>query len=221
MSYTPIPHGTPDWDVPVNSAFTDQDGRIAANEAAIAASQSVIDGARVDGWFPSDYGLLGWTYDPNYPSGVAGVATTTMAMIKLKLNDGTVSALGVSVSTVGSGLTAGQNFLALYDVAGNLIGQTADQSAAWTTTGYKQASLITPVAVTQGYYYAAILSNGTTPPLFLRGANLSAGAGLLNLSLSASDYRFSVVNAAGTTPPATVNLGARTASITAYWMSVA
>lgn len=30
MTYTPIPHGTPDWDVPVNAAFTDQDGRIDA-----------------------------------------------------------------------------------------------------------------------------------------------------------------------------------------------
>ncbi len=32
MSYTPIPHGTPDWDVPVNAAFSSQDNRITALE---------------------------------------------------------------------------------------------------------------------------------------------------------------------------------------------
>lgn len=35
MSYTPIPRGTLDWDVPVNDAFTDQDGRITLNRSDI------------------------------------------------------------------------------------------------------------------------------------------------------------------------------------------
>lgn len=42
MTYTPIPAGTPDWDVPVNAAFTDQDTRITANAAAIGTNDSQI-----------------------------------------------------------------------------------------------------------------------------------------------------------------------------------
>lgn len=42
MSYTPIPAGTPDWDVPVNAAFTDQDGRITNNTANIATQATQI-----------------------------------------------------------------------------------------------------------------------------------------------------------------------------------
>ena len=33
MTYTPIPQGTPNWDVPVNAAFTDQDSRITTLES--------------------------------------------------------------------------------------------------------------------------------------------------------------------------------------------
>ncbi len=43
MAYTPIPQGTPDWDVPVNAAFVDQDGRITSNTSNIATASSEID----------------------------------------------------------------------------------------------------------------------------------------------------------------------------------
>jgi hypothetical protein len=36
VTYTPIPHGAPDWDVPVNSAFSDQDARIDTNAGNIS-----------------------------------------------------------------------------------------------------------------------------------------------------------------------------------------
>jgi hypothetical protein len=45
MTYVPIPAGTPDWDVPVNAAFVDQDGRITANAAAIVTAQGTASAA--------------------------------------------------------------------------------------------------------------------------------------------------------------------------------
>lgn len=42
MTYTPIPAGTPDWDVPVNAAFVDQDTRITQNTADIDNNASNI-----------------------------------------------------------------------------------------------------------------------------------------------------------------------------------
>lgn len=46
MTYTPIPAGTPDWDVPVNAAFTSQDQRITSLESKgnIAAATYVPQG---------------------------------------------------------------------------------------------------------------------------------------------------------------------------------
>ncbi len=40
MTYTPIPAGTQNWDVPVNAAFVDQDARITTNASDIAAKVS-------------------------------------------------------------------------------------------------------------------------------------------------------------------------------------
>ncbi len=48
MSYTPIPAGTPDWDVPVNAAFTDQDGRITSNTASIDTQSTQITNLQTD-----------------------------------------------------------------------------------------------------------------------------------------------------------------------------
>lgn len=42
MTYTPIPQGTLNWDVPVNAAFVDQNGRIDTNTAQIAANSAAI-----------------------------------------------------------------------------------------------------------------------------------------------------------------------------------
>jgi hypothetical protein len=43
VSYTPIPRGTTNWDVPVNSAFTDQDNRITALENARVFALKAVD----------------------------------------------------------------------------------------------------------------------------------------------------------------------------------
>ncbi len=44
MSYTPIPAGTVDWDVPLNAALTSQDSRITVNESAITSLSSDVAG---------------------------------------------------------------------------------------------------------------------------------------------------------------------------------
>jgi hypothetical protein len=207
MSYTPIPKGTDPWDVQVNTAFTDQDTRITT------LTQS--------SWMPSDYGILGWAYDPSSQLANMTMTTGLIYMAKVKLPASTVSALGVGMSTAGSGLTAGQSFMALYNNSGALLGQTADQAASWTTTGYKQAALVTPVVVTAGYYHVAIFSNGTTPPGITRGNNLNTIASISNLNLTAADARWATAGTATTAPPASITMSGRTITSSATWAAVA
>lgn len=45
MTYTPIVRDSLDWDVPVNAAFTDQDGRITTNATNIASVTTTANGA--------------------------------------------------------------------------------------------------------------------------------------------------------------------------------
>lgn len=194
MSYTPIDRGSSDWDVPVNAAFTSQDARITTNETSItningtlSTHESQIATANTNitslqnatdalDWQADDQGLIGWTFDPVITTGSAANVSQTLYFVKIPVRKAaTITNLIVVVGILGSGLTAGQNLLGLYDSAGTRLGVTADQTTSWGAgTGTKTVPLTSPVAVSAGFYYVAILSNGTTPASFLRGTSQSS-----------------------------------------------
>lgn len=214
MTYTPIPAGTLNWDVPVNAAFVDQDTRITSN----ASRSTTLEQAS---WMPIDYGLVSWAYDPSSQLASMTMTTGVIYMVKMKFTAGTVSALGVSISAAGVGLTAGQSFLALYDNNGVLVGQTADQSVAWTSLGYKQANLVTPINVSTGYYHVAAFSNGATPPGIARGNNIATTPSISNLNLTAANARWATAGTATTAPPASITMSSRAITSSATWAAAA
>lgn len=152
---------------------------------------------------PKDHGLEAWSIDPRVITGSVAPTSGTLTLAGIRIDRAvTLANLHVYVGTLGAGLTAGQCLLGLYDSAGTLLGQTADQSTAWTSVGAKKAALVSPVAVTPGVYRVAILAVGTTPPAFSRGAN--ANGQLVNFNLTtASTYLFATADTGRTTFPAT------------------
>lgn len=233
MTYTPIAKGTSNWDVPVNTAFADQDSRIDQNAANISQnttdisthtsqiSTNITDINALETLThtlerqPHERGYLSWTQQPETTQSVGTAPPTgSMRLQRHKLRVGaTITNLHVVVLTVGSGLTAGQNFLGLYDAAGNLLAQSADQSTAWTGAGLKTTPLTTPYVAAAGDYYVGILAVGTTPPAFARGHDNSSS--FMN-GLTASGQHLYVSHGAGLTAlPATVTL--TTTSGTSFW----
>lgn len=233
MTYTPIGKGTSNWDVPVNAAFVDQDGRITTNtsdidtlEATSSSHTSQISAltAEVDALQvlldtlerqPNERGFISWTQQPETTQSV-GTAPPTGSMRlqrhRIRKNT-TITNLHVVVLTVGSGLTAGQNFLGLYDAAGNLLAQSADQSTAWTGAGLKTTPLTSPYVATAGDYYVGILAVGTTTPAFARGHDNSSS--FMN-GLTASGQHLYISHGSGLTAlPATVTL--TNTSGTSFW----
>lgn len=92
-----------------------------------------------------------------------------------------VTNVNVCLTTLGATLTAGQNFVGLYNKAGNLLAISADQSGVWTgSTGMKTTPMISPTLVYDDVCYAALLANGTTPPQFARVGNPTAGSPGIN-----------------------------------------
>lgn len=174
-------------------------------------------------WMPVDYSMQGWSYDPANTGANFPMITGVIYMSKVKLAPGTVSALGTAISIIGSGLTAGQSFMALYNNSGTLLGQTADQSAAWAASPtYSQPALVTPVTIsTAGYYHVAMFSNGTTPPQIIRGSNLTANTNLVNPNLNAAGARFASAGTATTAPPASITMSSRTPMSQALWFTAA
>lgn len=140
---------------------------------------------------PSDNGFKAWTAPLYMPVGSTVLSTAgTLFLRRIKRVPATsITNIVAYVAVAGSSLTAGQCFAALFTAAGALVGQSADQAAAWASTGLKTMALTSgPYNVAAGDYYVGVWFNGTTGPTLLRGAAIASGltnAGLVAPNLSA------------------------------------
>jgi len=110
-------------------------------------------------------------------SDTAALTTQVMTTVALPLSAGDL----VTKLAFKSGATAAGTptnwWFSLYDTAGNLLSQTADQlTAAWAADTTKDLALATPYLVTvPGVYYAGIMVKATTPPTLV-GITLARAA---------------------------------------------
>lgn len=205
--YTPIPIGSLGWGAPVNTAFTTHADDITEMQRQGTETLAAL-------------GFLAMNYDPALGAAGTTVAAGVVNMIRFDLmRAATLSTVTVGVTTAGTTLTAGQNFAGIYDSAGTLVAVSADQTVAWGTTGEKNIAMAVPYAAAAGAYYAALLSNGTTPPNFLRSATGAAGV-IINHGQSMATARFTTVLAGQTVLPASITMASRTLSTAAFFVGV-
>lgn len=180
------------------------------------------DGSHVHGrdWFDgADHGFLGWNFDPVACSSTGAAPGTAGQLQVVRFHvpyAQTITNLIIYVVTAGTSLTTGQNFIALFNAAQNLLSSSGDQTTAWGTTGAKVAPLGAAQSVTAGDYFASFYFNGTgTTPAF--GRSSCGLSGLNNINLSGSSLRFATGSSGNTTamPSAT---GALTATNNGYWI---
>lgn len=207
MVYVPIVIGSLAWGTPVNNAFTSQDARISNIEAAGATA--------------SQAGFLAMPYAPELGASSSILTSGTVVMTQVTLPaPATLSTLTIGVFVAGATLTAGQNFGGLYNAAGTRVAVTADQAAAWVTTGEKNMAFTAPYAAPAGVYYLALLCVGTTPITIFRTISTPLGANIINHGMSAATARYTTGPTAQTSLPASVTMASRTLSGTAHWMGV-
>jgi hypothetical protein len=155
---------------------------------------------------PQDVGAIAWTVNPNRCFSISQFPGSTLGKLLLFTfmsgPGGVVSNLSYGVVTAGAGLT--NSFLGLYDMAGNLLGTTADQSANMMTVGSYTAALVSPVTLTPGTLYRVGLLNGaaTTSPVI---AGLFVANGLFtNLGITqVNNYLAASVGSGYTALPST------------------
>lgn len=167
---------------------------------------------------PDDHGLITWTDPPSSISGAsAALGTGKVYLCKVKIVDRStvVSNIKYYVTIAGTSLTAGQNFVGLYNSSGTLLVSSADLTAgAFASTGEKTTA-ITPQTLAVGNYYVAFLSNGTgTQPSVASGASNSA---VTNIGLTAGTGRFLDTAAGNTTLPASITLASQNLNIASRW----
>jgi hypothetical protein len=170
-------------------------------------------------WTAADYSYATMSFDPviavtSSPPSAAGTVQLTRLHLPVTT---TITNIVMYVGTLGSGLTSGQNFAALYSAAGGKLDTTADQTTAWGSTGLKTMALgggATSRAA--GDYYVVVWSNtGTSMPQFIG----RSGATAVNGGLASPNFRVATADTSITTSGPT-NLGAQTAAVNIWWVAL-
>lgn len=168
----------------------------------------------------ADTSLAGWTFDPvNLQAGLLQLGGGTLQVARLKIgNADLISSIICNLTLGGLTLTSGRNFAGLYSDSGQLLGQTADQTTAWGSTGLKTMALTVPTPVTPwSWYKIGWFNNGLTVPSMSRGQNISAAT--LNAGMSGQNLRFSTADT-GLTTALPAQMTSLTASDVAWWLAV-
>jgi hypothetical protein len=119
----------------------------------------------------ADLGMIALSWDPAGTTGGAQVSAGRQLLQMIRVPTSTVTNIVYGVNTAGATLTAGQNFVGLYDFSGNLIASSADQTTPFGSTGLKTAPLSGgPYNLPSGLYFISFLANGTTMPFFDSGS---------------------------------------------------
>ncbi|MGW1673297.1 glycosyl hydrolase family 28-related protein [Streptomyces sp. NPDC002324] len=204
---------------PTNGILLYSEGGVLKTRDASGRVVSLANLTSLD-WQAHEHNLKAWTQDPA-TCGSTGTVNTSGVLYLSKVvlrSAATVNSVYVTVTSGGAGLTAGQSLVGLYDANGTKVSESADQSAVFNSTGTKNVS-IAPKSLAAGTYYVGVLTNGSTPPSFMRGGGASGSA--LNVGLAINAGRFLDYSTGLTSLPASVNLSAANVNASARWAAIA
>ncbi len=191
----------------------------AQNLADLASVSSARANLRLAGPFPADYGVLSWSYPPpSTSSSGAGASGTIYFMRVPALTTAPITGVRLFQVSAGSSLTAGQCLVGYYDAAGNRVAVSGDQSSAWMSGAVlnKDGAFTAPYTPVVGDYWAAMLFNGSTGPVWCKGPP----GGMINAGWSFGAPYPAMSSAGGQTSlPASVNYSSLGFSGSAFWAS--
>jgi hypothetical protein len=162
-----------------------------------------------------DFGYEVETF-PSWACDAAGTILTTAGavfgsalVVRRKV---TITNLVANITVAGGTLTANDCWGLLYNSAGTLLGQSANQATLWATAGLQTMALTASstgsLTLTPGLYWGGVVATGTTLPTFSRsamgGASVALAAAQYNAQFSASLARCGVLATSITTTPAAI-----------------
>jgi hypothetical protein len=167
---------------------------------------------------PRSHGAIAWTYDPACVSNGQTIIAGSVYLCAVWVNRAaSTTAIHWGNNSVASGVTAGQNFVGLYNSSGTLLA-SAGIDASVASTG-QFATTITSTALTPGMYWIALLVNAATMPKPYATSNLASN--LVNFSLTGTpaNLRYAI-NGTGQTGLSNVTPSANTASQVSIWAAL-
>jgi hypothetical protein len=167
---------------------------------------------------PNDQSYKGWAFDPTIAANTTVPTSGQPFLIKVKAAaSGTVNTVNINVGTLGTGFSASASYVAVYNLSGTLLAQSADLAGTLNTTGAKAIALGAGVTVVVGtFYYVWMVVGASGPPALSRGGNLGA----INQGTGPGTYRFCTLGTGISSPPATITLSGSAALSTSYWAAL-
>lgn len=194
---------------------------VAASDINAITAAANTSTKALNSFAPTDFGFISWNFDGSLFGFAGGSTTFTAGQAYLMLlpirQSCTISNVWVNVSSAGSSMTTGQNFAGLFNSGGTLLSATADQSTTWQSGGMKSMALVTPQAVSPGYYYVGWYVNGSVLPKFYIGYTTQAGVAFN--SAAGTPYR-SILDTGRTLTTGFVSPVTLTGLNTTWWVAV-
>lgn len=148
--------------------------------------------------------FLAWTYDPVIATSSMAPALGVIRLSKITTHTPiVVSNIVVFFNSNGTTLTAGQNFMGIYNSAGSRVAVSADQTTTWGSAGPGPLSTaVGPVTLEPGDYFIAMLANGAGAPSFISCVNSGTVA---NMGLAAP-FRTGAFGTSQTSLPGSITM---------------
>ena len=167
--------------------------------------------------------MIAWTSDPAIiPTSQSVIVSGSLYLNAVFVDTPSVTAKAfLWVGTAGTGtVTAGQNFVALYDSSGNLLASVGVDSIITVAAGLFQATWTTPKLLQPGMYWVALVTNFTgTGPQIIR--NSSGFNNAVNMNVPASRFRTAVNGTSVTALPSPLVPASNSASgALPFWMTI-
>lgn len=167
---------------------------------------------------PRVHGFAAWTYPQEHCSaGKAGTAGTLYLAGLYVPRPVSITKLCWGNNSAGSGATAGQNFIGLYNSAGTLLASVGVDARVASAGAWQET--ISSTALTPGMYWLAYLFNATSMPSVYRGGDLNGA--LMNLGLANSALRFATNGTGLTALPSSITPSSNSSAQFSYWGAVA
>ena len=170
--------------------------------------------------------LQGWTFDPVGMTGGGGIVAAYVYLLRIPL-PAAQTVTNVLTIVIVKGLTLANSFLGLYKSNGTVIGQTADQSAAWGAagaTGNYTLPLVggpytcTPLAANDFLWAAIYIGSFVTSPSFALYFPQTPSVNYMGTSVSRQ--RFAAQAVANTAILPSLNPANNDGPVASFWAGI-
>lgn len=168
---------------------------------------------------PASHNLIAWNADPMTCTASGTATNGSVYLMKLHIPIAvTIGTIYWAVATAAVTPTAGQNEIGLFNAAGTKL-TSVNIDTASTSIGLKGTTIPAQLLAAGAVAFVALILNAATPATLCRGVGGTVASSLVNVGLTASNYRFAINGTGLTVLPGSITPASNLQG-TSWWTGV-